>query len=79
VEADEDTDVEAGDDAGEGSGVGGVSKRRTRLTVGKKSTSSVAAVVSAVKAVEQKNKNRKRRAASPPVVTTPSIPMPLSR
>jgi hypothetical protein len=78
VEADEDTDVEAGDDAWAGPGAGGVSKRNTRSIVGKKSALSVAATVSAVKAEEQKKKKRKRRAASPPVVVTPSIPTPRS-
>jgi hypothetical protein len=79
VEADEDTDVKAGDDAGAGPGTGGVLKRRTRSTVGKRSTSFVATAISAVKAAEQKTKKRKRRAASPPVVTTPSIPTPRSQ
>jgi hypothetical protein len=79
VEADEDTDVEAGDDAGAGPSAGDVSKRRTRSTVGKRLASSVATAVSAVKATEQKKKKRKRRVASPPVVTTPSIPTPLSQ
>jgi hypothetical protein len=75
VEADEDTDAEAGDDAGTGPSTGGITKRKTRSTVGKKSASSVAAAISAVKAAEQKKKKRKRRAASPPAVVTPSIPM----
>jgi hypothetical protein len=79
VEADQDTDVEAGDDAGVGPGAGGVLKRWTRSTVGKMSTPSVAAVVSAVKAAEQKEKKKRRRAASPPMVTTQSIPTPRSR
>jgi hypothetical protein len=48
VEADEDTDAEAGTDPG----AGGTAKswRRTRSTVGKKSASAVAAAISAVKA-----------------------------
>jgi hypothetical protein len=75
VEADEDTNVEAGADP-----VVGVAKsrRRTRSTVAKKSASAVATAISAVKAAEQKKK-RKRRAASPPAVTTPMIPTPRSR
>jgi hypothetical protein len=53
VEADEDTDVEGGDgDAGTGPDVGGAMKprRQTRSAVGKKSASTVAATISAVKA-----------------------------
>jgi hypothetical protein len=76
VEADEDTDVEAGTDPD----AGGVAKsrRRTRSTVGKKSASVVAATISAVKVAEQKKKKRKRKAASPLAVVTLSIPMPRS-
>jgi hypothetical protein len=68
VEADEDTDAEAGADP-----VVGAAKswRRTRSTVAKKSASAVATAISAVKAAEQK-KRRKRRAASPPAVATPT-------
>jgi hypothetical protein len=77
VEADEDTDVEAGTDPD----TRGAMKpwRRTRSTVGKKSASVVTAAISTVKAAEQKKKKRKRRAASPPTVVTPSIPTPRSR
>jgi hypothetical protein len=70
VEADEDTDAEAG--AYPGAGIA-KSRRRTRSTVVKKSASAVAAAISAVKAAEQKKKKkkkRKRKAASPPVVIT---------
>jgi hypothetical protein len=76
VEADKDTDAEAGVDP---AAVIAKSRRRTRLTVAKKSASVVAAAISTVKVVEQKKKNRKRRAASPPAVVTPSIPTPRSR
>jgi hypothetical protein len=76
VEANEDTDAEAGTDPDAGGAA--KSRRRTRSTVGKKSASAVVAAIFAVKAAEQKKK-RKRRAASPPAVVTPSIPMPLSR
>jgi hypothetical protein len=80
VEADEDTDDEAGDDdAGTGPDTGGAAKsrRRTKSTMGKKLASAVAAAVSAVKAAEQKKKRRrKRRAACPPVMVTPAIPIP---
>jgi hypothetical protein len=74
VEADEDTDVEAGADPAAGVAK---SRRRTRSTVAKKSASGVAAAISAVKAAEQKKK-RKRRAASPPAVATPTISTPRS-
>jgi hypothetical protein len=78
VEADEDTDVEAGvvPDASVVK-----SQRRTRSTVGKKSASAVAAAISTVKAAEQKKKKkkRKRKVASPLAVVTPSIPTPRSR
>jgi hypothetical protein len=75
VEANEDTDVEAGADP-----AAGVAKprRRTRSTVAKKSASAVAAI-STVKAAKQKKKKRKRRVASPPAVATPTIPTPRSR
>jgi hypothetical protein len=77
VEADEDTNAEAGTDPG-----AGVAKcrHRTRSAVMKKSASAVAAAISAVKAVEQKKKKRKRKrkAASPPTVVTPSILTPHS-
>jgi hypothetical protein len=75
VEADEDTDAEAGADPVVGAAK---SRRRTRSTVAKKSASAVATAISAVKAAEQKKK-RKRRAASPPVVATPTIPTPRLR
>jgi hypothetical protein len=79
VEADEDTDAEAGVDPAT---VVAKSRRRTRSTVAKKSASAVAAAISAVKAAEQKKKKkkkRKRRVASPPAVVTPSIPTPRSQ
>jgi hypothetical protein len=75
VEADDDTDVEARADPAAGIAK---SRRRTRLTVAKKSASAVVAAISAVKASKQKKK-RKRRAASPPAVATPSIPTHHSR
>jgi hypothetical protein len=74
VEADEDTDAEAGADPVVGATK---SRRRTKSTVAKKSASIVATAIFAVKAAEQK-KRRKRRAASPPPVTTPTIPTPRS-
>jgi hypothetical protein len=75
VEADEDTNAEAGIDPG----AGVVKCRcRTRSAVMEKSASAVAAAISAVKAVEQEKKKRKRKAASPPAVVTPSIPTPHS-
>jgi hypothetical protein len=75
VQADKDTDAEAGADPF----VGAVkSRRRTRSTVAKKSASAVATAISTVKAAKQKKK-RKRRAASPPAVATPTIPTPRSR
>jgi hypothetical protein len=52
VEADEDTDVEVGTDPDAGGAA--KTRRRTRSTVGKKSSSAVAAAISAVKAAEQK-------------------------
>jgi hypothetical protein len=70
VEADEDTDAEAGADPVVGAAK---SQRRTRSTVAKKSASTVATAISAVKAAEQKKK-RKRKATSPPAVATPTIP-----
>jgi hypothetical protein len=80
VEADEDTNVEVGGDAGTGPDDGGVAKyrRNTRSAVAKQSTSSAAAAVSAVKATEKKKK-RKRNATSPPAVVMLSIPTPRSR
>jgi hypothetical protein len=78
VEADEDTDAEAGTDPDAGGAV--KSRRRTRSTVRKKSASAVAAAISAVKAAEQKKKKkRKRKVASPLPVATPSILTPRSR
>jgi hypothetical protein len=79
VEADEDTGDEAGGgDAGAAPDAGGVAqvRRRTRSAVGKQSASAADVAVSVVKAAEKK---MKRRVASPPVVVTPSIPMPRSR
>jgi hypothetical protein len=52
VEADEDTDAEAGIAPDTGGAV--KSRRRTRSTVGKKSALAIAAAISAVKATEQK-------------------------
>jgi hypothetical protein len=75
MEADEDTDAEAGADPVVGATK---SRRRTRSTVAKKSASVVATAISAVKAAEQKKK-RQRRVASPLVVATPTIPTPHSR
>jgi hypothetical protein len=75
VEADVETDVEAGADLVVGAAK---SRRKTRSTVAKKSASAVATAISAVKATEQKKK-RKRREASPPGVATPTIPTPRSR
>jgi hypothetical protein len=76
VEADEDTDAEAGTDLDTCGAV--KPRRRTGSTVGKKLASTVATAISAVKATEQKKKKRKRRAASPLVVVTPSTPTPRS-
>jgi hypothetical protein len=78
VEAEEDTDVEVGGNAGMGPDAGGAGKswRKTRSAVVKQSVSAAAAAVSAVKAAEKKKKKRKRRATSPPAVVTPSIPTP---
>jgi hypothetical protein len=76
VEADEETDAEAGADPDAGFVK---SRRRTRSTVVKKSASAVAAAISTVKAAKQKKKKRKRKAASPPAVVTSSIPTPRSR
>jgi hypothetical protein len=75
VEADEDTDTEAGADPVFGAAK---SRRRSRSTVAKKCASAVATAISAVKAAEQKKK-RKRRVASPPAVATPTILTPRSR
>jgi hypothetical protein len=75
VEADKDTNAEAGADPVVGTTK---SRRRTRSTVAKKSASAVANAISAVKAAEQKKK-RKRRASSPPAFATPMIPTPRSR
>jgi hypothetical protein len=75
VEADKDTNAEAGADPAAGAMK---SRCKTRSMVAKKSSSAVAAAISAVKAAEQKKKKRKRRAASPLAVTTPSIPTPRS-
>jgi hypothetical protein len=59
VEADEDTDVEAGSDLDTGGVV--KSQHRTRSMVGKKSASAVAAAIFAVKAAKQKKKKKKKR------------------
>jgi hypothetical protein len=74
VEADEDTDAEAGADP---IITAAKSRRRTRSIVVKKYASDVATAISAVRAAEQKKK-RKRRVASPPAVVTPTIPTPRS-
>jgi hypothetical protein len=78
VEADEDTDIEAGGDTGTSPDAGGAAKSRckTRSAAVKQSVSPTAAAVSTVKAAEKK---KKRRATSPPAVVTPSIPTPRSR
>jgi hypothetical protein len=73
VEADEDTDAEAGADPAAGIAK---SRRRTRSTVAKKSASAVATAISVVKAAKHKKKRRNWRAAFPPAVATPSIPTP---
>jgi hypothetical protein len=80
VEADEDTDVKVGSDAGAGPDAGGAAKSRhkTGSKVAKQSASTTVAAVSAVKAAEKKKK-RKRKASSPPVVVTAAIPTPRSR
>jgi hypothetical protein len=75
VEANDDTDAEAGADPVIGAAK---SRHRTRSMVAKKSASAVATTTSAVKVAEQKKK-MKRREASPPAVVTPTIPMPRSR
>jgi hypothetical protein len=79
VKANENTNVEGGDDTGAGPDAGGTAKPRlrTRSALGKQSASAVAATVSAVKAT--KKKKRKRKATSPPAVVTPTIPTPRSR
>jgi hypothetical protein len=75
VEADEDTDTEAGVEAATDAVK---SRRKTRSTVVKKSASAIAAAISVVKAAEHKKKKRKRWAASPPAIATPTIPTPRS-
>jgi hypothetical protein len=75
VEADEDTDTEAGADPAIGAAK---SRRRTGSTVAKKSASANATAIFALKAAEQKKK-RKNREASPPAVAAPMIPTPRSR
>jgi hypothetical protein len=80
VEADEDTDIEVGGDAGTDPKAGGAAKsrRKTMSAAAKQSVSAAATTVSAVKAAEKKKK-RKRKVTSPPAVMTPSIPAPRSR
>jgi hypothetical protein len=80
VEANEDTDVEVGGNAGTGPDAGGAAKSRckTKSAVMKQLVSSAAAAVSTVKAAKKK-KRRKRKATSPSAVVTPAIPMPRSR
>jgi hypothetical protein len=80
VEADKDIDVEVGGDVGTGQDAGGAAKSqcKTRSAVAKQSITTVAAAISAVKAVEKKNK-RKRKARPPPAVETPAILTPQSR
>jgi hypothetical protein len=81
VEANEDTDVEVGGNAGTGPDAGGTAKSRckTRSAVMKQLVSLAAAAVSTVKAAKKKKKRRKRKATSPSAVVTPAIPMPRSR
>jgi hypothetical protein len=71
VEADEETNVEAGADPAAGFAK---SRRRTRSTVAKRFASAVAATISVVKAAEQKKKKRKRRAASVVWTSLGSLP-----
>jgi hypothetical protein len=73
AEAEEDTDIEVGGDAGTGPDVSGAvrSRRKTRSVV------AAAATVSTVKAAEKKKK--KRKASPPPAVKVPAIPTPQSR
>jgi hypothetical protein len=80
-EADEDTDVEVGGDAGTGPDAGGAAKsrRKTRSAVAKQSATTAAAAVSAAKAAEKKKRKRKRKASPPPAVETPAIPTPQTR
>jgi hypothetical protein len=77
VEADEETDVEVGGDAGTGPDAGGAAKSRckTRLTVAKQSVSMVAAVVSTMMVAKEK----KRKVSPPLAVETSVIPTPHSR
>jgi hypothetical protein len=83
VEADEDTDVEVGGDAGTGPDAGGAvkSRRKTRPVLAKQSATTAAAVVSVVKVAEKKmKKNKRNRKTSPPLaVERPAIPTPQSR
>jgi hypothetical protein len=74
AEAEEDTDIEVGGDAGTGPDVSGAvrSRRKTRSVV------AAAATVSTVKAAEKKKK-KKRKASPPPAVKVPAIPTPQSR
>jgi hypothetical protein len=80
AEAEEDTDIEVGGDAGTGPDVSGAvrSRRKTRSVVAKQSATTTAATVSTVKAAEKKKK-RKRKASPPPAVKVPAIPTPQSR
>jgi hypothetical protein len=80
VEANEDTGVKVGGDAGTGLDAGGVVKSwcKTSSTVAKQSASSATVVVSAVKAAEKKKK-RNRKATSPLAVVTSAILTPRSR
>jgi hypothetical protein len=77
VEADEDTDVEVGGDAGTGPDAGGAAKswRKTRSAMAKQSVTTAAAAVSAVKAAKKKKK-RKRKPSPPQAVEIPAIPTP---
>jgi hypothetical protein len=83
VEADEDTDVEVGGDAGTGPDAGGAvkSRRKTMSVLAKQSATTAAAVVSVVKVAEKKmKKNKRNRKTSPPLaVERPAIPTPQSR
>jgi hypothetical protein len=77
VEADKDTNIEVGGDARTGPDAGGATKswRKTRSVVAKKSATTAAATVSAVKAAEKKKK-RKRKTSPSPAVETSEIPTP---
>jgi hypothetical protein len=77
VDADEDTDVEVGGNAGTGPDAGGAGKsqRKTWSAAAKQSVLAAVAAVSTVKATK-KNKKRKRKETSPLEIVKPSIPTP---